>query len=589
MIGSDDAIYEIKGDDKVIRAASVSSELDEKSTVAALSTNAADVDDYISKFLEMSEDARADDQREKQMSLKEGIKTFPKAIAWSLILSTALIMEGYDTNLLTSFYAYPGFRKKFGDYYSGINDYQIPARWQTGLSMGYQCGQLIGLWWAGVFADKIGYRKTLMPALAVSVGLIFIQFFAPNREVLLLSYILLGINWGSYQTITVTYASEIAPASLRVYLTTYVNVCWVFGQLISAGVIKGISNMSDPHAYRIAYAIQWVWPIPILIGVYLAPESPYFLVKKRRLQEAKHSLMRLLTTNSYLPEKGVVVERMVTKIQLIVREEDATNEGATFKECFTGKNLRRTRISAITWLFQNITGSALMGYSTYFYEQAGLDLSNAFTFSIIQYCLDIIGTFGSWFLSQKLGRFPIFFGGLCTQAVILLVTGGLGLSSSTGASWGIGSMLLVYTFVYDLTVGPMCYCIVPEMPSAKLRQKTVMLSRFLYNVSGIVVGILSSYMLNPTEWNWKAKTGFFWAGFAIVASIWTWFELPETKNRTFAELDKLFEQGVPARKFKHTVPKTFDAGEMMEKLGNDGIKNIINEREHIEYADDESR
>lgn len=257
MGDSNDDVYEIKGDDvKVIRAASVSSELDDKSTAAATST--ADVDDYISKFLEMSEDARADDQREKTMTLKEGVKTFPKAIAWSLILSTALIMEGYDTNLLTSFYAYPGFRKKFGDYFPDINDYQVPARWQTGLSMGYQCGQLIGLWWAGIFADKIGYRKTLMPALATSIGLIFIQFFAPNREVLLLSYILLGINWGSYQTITVTYASEIAPASLRVYLTTYVNVCWVFGQLISAGVIKGISTMTDKYSYRIAYGIQWV-------------------------------------------------------------------------------------------------------------------------------------------------------------------------------------------------------------------------------------------------------------------------------------------------------------------------------------------
>ena len=139
MGDSNDDVYEIKGDDvKVIRAASVSSELDDKSTAAATST--ADVDDYISKFLDMSEDARADDQREKSMTLKEGVKTFPKAIAWSLILSTALIMEGYDTNLLTSFYAYPGFRKKFGDYFPDINDYQVPARWQTGLSMGYQCG-----------------------------------------------------------------------------------------------------------------------------------------------------------------------------------------------------------------------------------------------------------------------------------------------------------------------------------------------------------------------------------------------------------------------------------------------------------------
>ncbi|KAI5961037.1 MAL1, partial [Candida margitis] len=300
------------------------------------------------------------------------------------------------------------------------------------------------------------------------------------------------------------------------------------------------------------------------------------------------ALSRLLTTNSYLPDKSVVVESMVSKIQLIVKEEDAVGEGSTFKECFKGTNLRRTRIAAFTWLFQNITGATLMGYSTYFYEQAGLAASNAFTFSIIQYCLGLIGTLVSWTLSQKLGSFTIYFGGLCTMSALLLITGGLGCSSSSGASWGAGSMLLIYTFVYDSTVGPMTYCIIPETPSAQLRQKTVMLSRFVYNVSGIVVNILTNYMLNPSSWGWGAKSGFLWAGFAICAAIWTWFEMPETKGRTFAELDKLFEQKVPARKFKHTIPKTFDAGEMMEKLGDHGIKNIVNEREHREYADDES-
>lgn len=583
---SSDQVEVYNGDKHLMEHVSVVSEADEKATKA--STN-VDVDDYISKFLEMSEDAKADDQREKTMKLSEGFRTFPKAIAWSLILSTALIMEGYDTNLMTSFFAYPAFAKKFGDYYPDIDGYEIPARWQTGISMAYNCGQLIGLFLAGIYADIVGYRRTLMPALAISVGLIFIQFFAPNREVLLTSYVLLGINWGSYQTITVTYATEVAPASLRVYLTTYVNVCWVFGQLISSGVIKGISTMDDPESYRIAYAIQWVWPVPILIGVFLAPESPYFLVKKGRLQEAKHSLSRLLSNNKYLPDKSLVIDSMITKIQLIVREEGSLNEGTSFVDCFKGTNFRRTRISALTWLFQSITGSTLMGYSTYFYQQAGLATSMSFTFSIIQYCLGIVGTFGSWFLSQKLGRFTIYFYGLCTMCVLLMITGGLGTSDSKSASWGIGSMLLIYTFVYDLTVGPMCYCIVPEMPSAKLRQKTVMLSRFLYNIAGIIVSILSNYMLNPTGWNWKAKSGFLWGGFAFIAAVWAYFELPETRNRTFAELDKLFEDGVSARKFKHTIPNTFDAGEMMQKMGNQGVKDIINEREHVEFADDESK
>jgi MFS transporter, SP family, general alpha glucoside:H+ symporter len=45
----------------------------------------------------------------------QGIRLYPKAIGWSLLLSTAIIMEGYDTTLLGSFYAFPEFNKKFGD------------------------------------------------------------------------------------------------------------------------------------------------------------------------------------------------------------------------------------------------------------------------------------------------------------------------------------------------------------------------------------------------------------------------------------------------------------------------------------------
>ena len=189
------------------------------------STNS--VDDYVAKFLDMSNEARENDNKEKNMPLKECLRTFPKAVMWSIILSTAIVMEGYDTNLLNSLFGFPAFNKKFGHFDERLDRYIIEARWQTGLNMAYNCGCVVGLTIAGFFADIFGYRKTLMTALATSVGLIFLQFFSPNKEVLLLAYVLLGINWGSYQTLTVTYASEVAPTTLRVYLTTYVNVCWV--------------------------------------------------------------------------------------------------------------------------------------------------------------------------------------------------------------------------------------------------------------------------------------------------------------------------------------------------------------------------
>ncbi len=60
----------------------------------------------------------------------------------------------------------------------------------------------------------------------------------------------------------------------------------------------------------------------------------------------------------------------------------------------------------------------------------------------------------------------------------------------------------------------------------------------------------------PTDfaiaWNWGAKAALFYAGTNLLCNIWCWFRLPETKGRTFGEIDLLFEHGVPARKFKYT-------------------------------------
>jgi hypothetical protein len=53
-------------------------------------------------------------------------------------------------------------------------------------------------------------------------------------------------------------------------------------------------------------------------------------------------------------------------------------------------------------------------------------------------------------------------------------------------------------------------------------------------------------------WGWGAKTALFYAGTNLLCMIWCWFRLPETKDRTFGEIDLLFEHKVPARKFKST-------------------------------------
>ena len=88
-------------------------------------------------------------------------------------------------------------------------------------------------------------------------------------------------------------------------------------------------------------------------------------------------------------------------------------------------------------------------------------------------------------------------------------------------------MILIYTFTYDATVGPVCYSLVAEISSTRLRNKTVVLARDLYNITGLVANVLIPHMLNSSSWDWGGKAGFFWAASCAVCAVWTFFRLPE--------------------------------------------------------------
>jgi SP family general alpha glucoside:H+ symporter-like MFS transporter len=197
-------------------------------------------------------------------------------------------------------------------------------------------------------------------------------------------------------------------------------------------------------------------------------------------------------------------------------------------------------------------------------------VDDAFTMSLGQYALGAVGTVSSWFLMQWFGRRTLYLSGQAIMCVLLLAIGCAAFAGreNAAAQWAIGSLLLVYTFTYDATVGPVCYSLVAELTSTRLRTKSVVLARNMYNMVGIVTNIITPRMLNPTAWNWGAKSGFFWAGTCLLCAVWTFFRLPEPKGRTYGELDVLFESGVSARRFASTVVDRIDGrsgGSVAEK------------------------
>lgn len=77
-------------------------------------------------FVELSNDAKIGTEKEHSMGLMQAIKLYPKAVGWSILLSTAIVMEGYDVVLLSSFYALPQFNEKYG-VLTEDGTYTIPA------------------------------------------------------------------------------------------------------------------------------------------------------------------------------------------------------------------------------------------------------------------------------------------------------------------------------------------------------------------------------------------------------------------------------------------------------------------------------
>ncbi|KAI2642350.1 general alpha-glucoside permease [Xylaria nigripes] len=532
---------------------------------------AARIADDVEDFMTLVSEANEANERERGMKLLHAFKIYPKAIGWSMLLSSCLIMEGYQTAVVGSYLAYPAFKDRFG-VQAPNGDYVISASWQNGISGATNVGEIIGLQIAGFTSERWGYRLTLCGALVAVIGFIFFPFFAGNLAVFLVGELFQGMAWGVFQTMTVAYAAEVCPVPLRHYLTAYVNLCWIIGQFISSGVLVGLESRKDVWGYKIPFAIQWIWPVPIAIGTFLAPESPWWCIRHGQKKEAEKSLRRLARSSGFSQREADAALALMIYTDEMERQVAG---GTTYADCFKGVNLRRTEVVCMTWLAQTLSGTALGGLSAFFYQQAGISASDSFKLSWGQNAINFVGTVTSWFVLNKIGRKTLMFSGMSAIFVFLLIIGFLGIHNkpSTAEAWAAGTLVLLLSATANFSIGPVVYTIVSEIPSTRLRAKSIILARNAYNAINIAfVNVVSYRQVSPNEWNWGLKSGFFWAGINAIFTTYIFFRLPETKGRTYAELDILFENKVPARKFASTKIETLVAGtEGAQKRQAEGI------------------
>lgn len=199
---------------------------------------------------------------------------------------------------------------------------------------------------------------------------------------------------------------------------------------------------------------------------------------------------------------------------------------------------------------QALSGVMFIGsYQTYYFELAGNSVHRSFQLSLGSQGLSLLGSIAASCLVDRLGRRTIIVYGTLAMTVLLMLTGGLATSSESGTLQATVGFMMLYNFFFNFSLGSAAYTIVSEIPTSALRAKSIGLSivcqQALYTAQAFVL----PYIFNPDKANLGAKTSFIYGGLCAISLAVLYLYQPETKNRTYEELDELFMNKVPGRKF----------------------------------------
>lgn len=166
-----------------------------------------------------------------------------------------------------------------------------------------------------------------------------------------------------------TNPSEICPLNMRGYLAAWASMGWGGGRFLATGILRGTLSMEGEWAWRLPYALQWIWPVPLVCLVWLAPESPWWLVRKGRYDDAKAVVRRSSS-------EGVYTENDIDGYIEYMKHTDALdrteNANGAFADMFRGTNLRRTEIQLGVWAAQLWNGNAVSNLAVQFFQKAGM-------------------------------------------------------------------------------------------------------------------------------------------------------------------------------------------------------------------------
>ncbi|MCJ1364248.1 hypothetical protein MMC16_003357 [Acarospora aff. strigata] len=422
---------------------------------------------------------------------------------------------------------------------------------QGGIVAIYYLGTLMGCLLGGWFGDKYGRIKTIALGAVWAIFGAALQTSAQNHTWMIFARLINGWGTGILNAIVPVWATETAEHKSRGQFVAIEFTLNIFGVVVAYCACSFYGDGTSPFIWRFPIAFQIVPLIFLLAIVWFFPESPRWLTKVGREEEARYILGRLRGETGQDMGKAEAEFQDIRNIAELERKTAKSN--SYFHMLFgigTGKLHTGRRVQLVVWLqiMQEWIGIAgVTIYQPQIYAIAGIPQAKRQWISGLNNIFYMFSTLICVFTLDRIGRRWTLYWGSVGQGISMALVGvfsRLGQNArdannaGTADKYGAAAVAMVYIFTF--TFGA-TWLTVPWLYPAEIFPLEVRAKGNAWGVVGWSVGNGWLTLLCPVMFHaLKERTFYIFAACNAITIPMVWALYPESNQRTLEEMNLLF-------------------------------------------------
>lgn len=414
-----------------------------------------------------------------------GLITFPKVYNtyfMALIATMGGMLFGFDISSMSAIVG----TNQYIEYFNNPHGVE-----QGAIGSSLAAGSVVGSIMAGPISNKYGRRDSIMFACVWWLIGTAIQAATNGVGSLIAGRVLNGVCVGITSSQVPVYLAEIAKKEKRGSLIVIQQLAIEWGIFFMYFIGYGCSFIPGDTSFRVAWAMQFVPCVMLMVGLPFLPRSPRWLAKVDRSEEAIQTLANIQAKGN-INDPLVVAEWQ--EISSVLAIERAAGSG--WRKFINNGMWRRTMAGISVQAWQQLSGANVMTYYVvYVFKMANLTGNINLVSSGVQYALFIIFTSFIFFYIDKTGRRFLLMWGAIGMGVCHFVVGGV-LSAGEYVPEGVDNDLNVVIrvtgskahtviafsylliIVYALTLAPVAWVYAAEVWSLETRATGMVISSF---------------------------------------------------------------------------------------------------------------